>query len=181
MPINVVVYYHKKTAGLQFDVDTRPLYIRNKGIKVNLYRNMNKSKFVEMFVNTASIKEPGSDVHCKYEGLKDIHTGLVYNFTKEKLDLNAGKSKSSPNNYVLVLGFKIVNLDNDYNFFFVQRRCYSNDQKNCIIRTAGIQIASPDGFEAFSNMSTAYDNNLLLSEKSKETEPEEDTYTGEED
>ena len=48
---------------------------------------------------------------------------------------------------MLVIGWKIYCHEEEFNFFFFQRRCYNNITRNNTLRTAGLQFATREGLK----------------------------------
>ncbi|MCK5018194.1 MAG: hypothetical protein KAS32_14150 [Candidatus Peribacteraceae bacterium] len=145
--ITYTVLHNKQTSPLQFVVEQSAL-IKSGELQVSMHRNLLNAKFCETFFNLENIKEDKYDYQSKFKGIKREFEKDVYQFSKEKLDLNISNSSNrQSNNYMLLLGWKVYGFEDDLAFIFVQRRCYNAITKTNIIRTAGLQFATPRGLE----------------------------------
>ena len=48
-PVNFVVYFNKQNSGLQFDIYSKSAVIRDRVVKVDMYRNLGICKFCNVF------------------------------------------------------------------------------------------------------------------------------------
>lgn len=146
-PTNFTIYHHKKTSALQFDVDSRAYPIKNNLVKISMFRNLENCDFAKLFFKLENLKTDTYDYQCKFGGVNKLYEKHCFPFMKEKLDLQAGNSNEQSTNYLLTLGWKMFDLEDDLLFFFVQRRCYNNITRANIIRTAGLQFTTDRGYE----------------------------------
>lgn len=144
---NIIIYHHKKTAAMHFQINGDHTRIRNAGISIKLYRDVRKSKFTNIFFVTENVKEDLYDFQNKFGGLKKLYQSQVFHFTKEKYDLRAGNSNEVAKNYLLVMGWKIFDCEDDLLYYFIQRKSFNSTTKLNVLRTVGIQIATQRGLE----------------------------------
>jgi len=146
-PINFTILHHKKTSALQFDVDSRFNPIKNNESRISMFRNLENCKFTNTFFKLENLKTSNYDYQCKFGGVDRVHEKHIYPFMKEKIDFQSGNSRDTSTNYLLVLGWKIFDIEDDFIFFFVQRRCFNNISRTNVIRTAGLQFATVRGLD----------------------------------
>ena len=147
-PVPFTIYHHKITSGLQFEVDNHSGVIKNKLVKVNMYRNLENCDFCKVFFELETLKSNNQDFQTKFTGLKRSYDKHILQFFKERLDLysvdgvkdndNSDRSK----NYISISGWKLHDLNDDLIFFFIQRRCFNTITASHIIRTAGLQFST---------------------------------------
>lgn len=146
--INFIIYHHKKTSAIQFDVDSRSYPIKNNDVTINMYRNLENCKFTKTFFKLENLSTDSYDYQYKFGGIYRSYEKHCFPFCKEKMDLQAGNSNDPSTNYLLILGWKLFDIEDDLIFYFVQRRCYNNITRSNIIRTAGLQFATKRGLDS---------------------------------
>jgi len=149
IPIYFSILYHKVTTAIQFKVDTTSSLIKNREVQIGMFRNLENCKFCQTFFKLESQKDSRYDIRAKFAGTNRMFEREVFQFQCEKLDLNvnSGKNNRPTNNYLLVLGWKLVGMEDDLLFFFVQRRGYNSVLRTNIIRTVGLQFSTKRGNE----------------------------------
>lgn len=157
-PLNFTVYHHKRTSAIQFEVDSRSQLIKNKQISYTMQRNLESCDFAKTFFKLENLKVDKYDYQCKFAGPRKLYEKNIYPFMKEKLDLHAGNSNDKSTNYLLILGWKLIDLDDDLMYIFVQRRCYNNVSRTNVLRTAGLQFATKRGLQVLNDYVTASQN-----------------------
>ena len=145
------VCHNKVNSPLQFQIDPNCDLIKSGKIEVATFRNLNKSKFCETFLNLDNRQDEKIDYQNKLLGMNRYYEKHIFHFLKEKYIFHLSEVKKPTNNYLLIIGWKIYCYEEDYNFFFFERRCYNNITRNNILRTAGLQFATKKGLEALDN------------------------------
>lgn len=141
------ILFNKQSSALQFSINTN-FETEKEKVYVTMYRNLDDCKFCQTFFQLQSIKDERYDYRFKFSGINRLFERDVFRFSKEKLDLQLPDPHTkSTNNYLLVLGWKLYDIEDDLIFFFVQRRCYNNISRMNILRTMGLQFATDRGME----------------------------------
>jgi len=140
--IQFSVLFHKMTSALQFQIDSNASILKNKEIIVKMFRNLETCKFTNTFFDLETVLNDRCDFRCKFLDCKRHMNKYLVEFMNEKIDLHVVNSDKSTKNYIMVRGWKILDLCDDLLFFFVQRRCYNNVTRTNIIRTAGLQFST---------------------------------------
>ena len=154
------VLFNKQTSALQFNVDTHSPVISRGDVITSMYRNLDDCKFCKTFFELESTKDTHYDYRFKFAGVNKQFERNVFRFSKEKLDLQIPDQKKSSNNYLLVLGWKMYDMGDDLIFFFVQRRCYNNISRMNILRTMGLQFATPRGLDILDRYHESSENSI---------------------
>lgn len=157
-PTYFTILHNKKTSALQFDVDSRFNPIKNGNVKISMFRNLETCNFTKTFFKLENLKTNNYDYQSKFGGVERLHEKHIFPFMKEKIDFQSGNSRDTSTNYMLVLGWKIFDIEDDFMFFFIQRRCYNNISRTNVIRTAGLQLATVRGLEILNNYVEDVDN-----------------------
>lgn len=172
-PVHFAILHHNKSTGLQFNIDNRSLQSDDPdfNIDIKMVRNLNTCMFAQTFMITKDIDMERYDFKGQFSGLnKDMEQHII-NFQREKIDLHAFPNADKINNSLYLMGFKIVESDMDYLYYFVQRRSYNTTLRKHVLRSAAIQFATP---EAQRLLEEYYDN---YKERKIESENEVDTDT----
>jgi hypothetical protein len=159
-PANFIIYHHRKTSALQFDVDSRSVPIKNNQVKVSMFRNLESCPFSKIFFKLENLKTDSYDYQGKFGGVEKLYEQYCYPFMKEKLDFQSGNSNDISTNYMLVMGWKLFDLEDELLFFFVQRRCYNTITRSNIIRTAGLQFSTDKGIEILNKYYEKSENDI---------------------
>lgn len=141
------ILFNKQSSALQFSVETHSETVQDDKIFISMYRNLADCKFCQLFFKMQSLKDEKYDYRFKFIGLNETYEKDVFKFMREKLDLQLPDQNKTSNNYILVLGWKLYDIEDDLIFYFVQRRCYNNITKMNILRTMGLQFATSRGLE----------------------------------
>jgi len=163
-PVNFIIYHHKKTSAIQFDVDSKSYPIKSGMSSIAMFRNLSTCKFTKTFFKLEDLKTENYDYQCKFGGVDRVYDKHCFPFLKEKLDLQAGNSNDPSTNYLLILGWKLFDLDDDLIFYFIQRRCFNNISRVNVIRTAGLQFATKRGLEILDKYVKDSDNMVRKAE-----------------
>jgi hypothetical protein len=158
--IPFTILHHKKTAAIQFDINPKSPAIKNKEVNFSMHRNLENSDFCKLFFRMENLKNDSYDYQSKFAGVNRMYEKNIYSFMKEKLDLQSGNSGDKSTNYLLILGWKLIDLDDDLIFIFVQRRCYNTISRTNVLRTAGIQFATKRGMDAINNYNNDSENSI---------------------
>lgn len=151
------VSHNRINSPLKFQVDTNCELIKSNKIEISTFRNLSKSKFCEIFLNLESKKDEKIDYQNKLMGLNRYYEKHIFHFLKEKYYFHIPEVKKPTNNYMLAIGWKIYCYEEEFNFFFFQRRCYNNITRQNTLRTAGLQFATKNGLKALDEY---YDHSL---------------------
>lgn len=147
------ILFNKQSSALQFSINTTFETFKEK-VYVTMYRNLDDCKFCQTFFQLQSTKDDRYDYRFKFSGVNRVFERDIFRFSKEKLDLQLPDVHTkSTNNYLLVLGWKLYDIEDDLIFFFVQRRCYNNISRMNILRTMGLQFATNRGIETLDKYS----------------------------
>ena len=148
-PLYFSILFNKSNANIKFKVETNNKLIKNNIIDVKFYRNLSLCKFCQTFFNLENQKDNMYDIKSKFAGVVKHFEKDIFQFQSEKLDLNVtnGKSNKPTNNYLLLLGWKLLGAEDDLSFFFIQRRGFNSITKTNIVRTATLQLATKRGLE----------------------------------
>jgi hypothetical protein len=143
---DVGVFFNKKSTFLLFSVD--PDFSDDKtfsrNIKVNMFKNVEGSKFCETFLNLHNYRKVNLDIINQFESIKDDFTNdvsfvLNETITLSKVLLEDGRTVYDTLN---LYGFTINSYTDEFIFILTERHNIMKRMNKKIVRTSGIQIAT---------------------------------------
>jgi hypothetical protein len=159
-PLQFSVLYHKQTTALQLQVDSNNNLIKEGKLIVNMYRNLDKCSFCNIFFNVDSYTTDTCDYRGKFSGVRKTFQKHLIQFAKEKYDFNVQETGKPAKNYMLLLGWKIHGIENDLNFFYIQRKSYNTVSRINIIRSVCVQFSTDRGLNILDRYKNKSDNEV---------------------
>lgn len=146
---NVGVFFDKKTAFLLFSVD--PDFSPSRTVhtnKVNMFKNLESSRFCETFLNLHNYRKNTLDISNQFKEIKPEHTGSISYILNEtitlaKIELHDREVFDTLNLYGLTLNSHV----NEFLFLIAERHHIVTRLGKKIVRTTGMQIATPSSLE----------------------------------
>ena len=157
IPVTIGVKHHKKTTALQFELDQNNQAIKDSNFTTRMFRNLDRCMFCKTFLYLQSEKTETKDFQYKFSGYNRRFERDLLQCAKEKSDLTVGDPNRPANNYLLIMGFKIIGIEDDFLYYFIQRKCYGHVNKTQMLRTVGLQFATERGYrtlESYYNKGT---------------------------
>lgn len=141
---NIGIYFDKRSTFLLFSV--KPDFSSSafeKNIKVNMFKNLESSKFCETFLDLHNYRKSTLDISNQFEKVKPEYAGdlsFVFNetITLAKVDLH----DKSVYDLLNIYGFTINSYINEYIFILTERHNIVKRLGKKIVRTSGLQIAT---------------------------------------
>lgn len=164
-PIHFSILHHKQTTALQLQVDTKNPLISNGDVVVSMYRNLESCPFCKMFFDIENYKTETCDYRGKFGGLKKSYQKHLVQFCKEKLDFNIPEANKKSQNYMIILGWKILSIEDDLNFFYIQRKSYNKIARVNIVRSVCIQFSTERGLNILNKFIDEFDKKIRKVDK----------------
>lgn len=141
---NIGMFFNKKSTFLLFRVDpdfTTSDFKHN--IKINMYKNLESSKFCETFIKLHNYRKDTLDISNQFDRIKDEYTSdisfiLNENITLSKVQLHDKDVYDTLNIY----GFTMTSYNNEFVFIITERHNILKRLGKKIVRTSGIQIST---------------------------------------
>jgi len=141
---NIGIYFDKKSTFLLFRVD--PDFSDSSfkhNIKINMYKNLESSKFCETFIKLHNYRKNTLDILNQFEKIKDEYThdiSFVLNETVilSKLELFDKDVFDTLNIY----GFTLNSYIEEFVFIITERHNIMKRLNKKVVRTSGIQIST---------------------------------------
>ena len=147
--VDLSVFFNKKSSFLLFRVN--PIIERSNvtlGTKVNMFKNLTTSNFVETFFNMNSYKGDNLDIQNQFENIKDEYNDIIVPVLNEHISLSKKKIRGKEiHDKLLILGFSVVEHIDDFIFIVAERSSINAYIKKKVVRTIGVQIANTTALE----------------------------------
>jgi len=159
---NVGLFYNNKSSFLLFSVDPDFTQSKSKdlkhGIKVNMFKNLESSKFCETFLNLHSYRSQSLDIINQFKEIKPDYTNDINYLFNESLILSKISTESNSVLYdtLNLFCFTLTSYSNEFLFLVAERQNIISKLQKKVVRSSAIQIAtssSLDLIEEFYNES----------------------------
>lgn len=141
---NIGVYFDSRSTFLLFRVDPDFMNTSFKhNIKVNMFKNLESSKFCETFIDLHNFRKNTLDISNQFDKVKDEYTNDVSFIINEtllltKVELHDREVFDTLNIY----GFTINSYSDEFLFIITERHNVVKRLGKKIVRTSGLQIAT---------------------------------------
>ena len=159
---NIGLFYNNKSSFLLFSVDPDFTQSKSKdlkhGIKVNMFKNLESSKFCETFLNLHSYRSQSLDIINQFKEIKPDYTNDINYLFNESLILSKISTESNSVLYdtLNLFCFTLTSYSNEFLFLVAERQNIISKLQKKVVRSSAIQIAtssSLDLIEEFYNES----------------------------
>lgn len=141
---NIGIYFDKKSTFLLFRVD--PDFSDSSfkhNIKINMYKNLESSKFCETFISLHNYRKNTLDISNQFEKIKDEYThdvSFILNetITLSKIELYDKDVFDTLNIY----GFTLNSYIEEFVFIITERHNVMKRIGKKVVRTSGLQIST---------------------------------------
>lgn len=168
------VFFHKASNFLLFRVD--PDFFgqnqRSYGIKINMYKNLETSKFCETFIELHNYRGDRLDISNQFNKIKDdYYNDIVFVFNEAiTLSKYEFENKTYYSN-VMLYGLTLVGYENEFLFVIAERQHISSKIKKKIVRTTAVQLSTSRSLEVIDE----FHNDFKKSLRTKISTPNIDT------
>lgn len=141
---DIGVFFNKKSTFLLFSVDSNIKSDETHGIKVNMFKNLESSKFCETFLQLHNYRKNTLDILNQYKSIKPEYyqeVSFIMNetVTLSKIEIEEGRFLFDSLN---IYGFTLNSYVNEFVFLLTERQNIVKKLGRKIVRTSGIQIAT---------------------------------------
>lgn len=141
---NIGTFFNKRSTSLLFSVDPdfEDSNIKH-GIKINMFKNLTSSKFVETFLNLHNFRKNTLDIMNQFENIKDDYSYEISFILNEMIKLSKVDIDGKYLYDVLNLyGFTMTSYSNEFIFIIAERQNILKKLGKKLVRTTGIQIST---------------------------------------
>jgi hypothetical protein len=141
---NIGLFYNTRSPFLLFSVDPDISFSELKhSVKVNMFKNVESSRFVETFLNLHNYKSYNLDIINQFKEIKPDYTNDVNFMLNENLVIS--KVQVEDNTYLdqLVLyGLTLTSYSTEMIFLIAERQNIVAKLRKKVVRTSAIQIST---------------------------------------
>jgi hypothetical protein len=144
---DIGIFYNKKSTFLLFSVE-QGLRGFGEGAKVNMFKNLESSKFCETFIELHNYRKSTLDILNQFKCIKPEYYHEVSFLINESIVL----SKVEINDRELydclnIYGFTLNSYMNEFIFLLTERQNIVRKFSRKIVRTSGLQIATSQAID----------------------------------
>jgi len=144
---DIGIFYNKKSTFLLFSVGDG-LRGFGEGAKINMYKNLEASKFCETFLELHNYRKSTLDILNQFKCIRSEYYHEVSFLLNESIVL----SKIEIHDKVLydclnIYGFTLNSYQNEFIFILTERQNIAKQFSRKIVRTSGLQIATSQALD----------------------------------
>jgi hypothetical protein len=143
---NISVFFSKRSSFVLFSIDpdfTKDIDHKH-GVKINMFKNIESSRFVEIFLNLHNFSKSTLDIINQFEAIKAEYTNDISFIINETITLAKVETNDGRTFYdtLTLYGFTLVNYPNDFVFILAERQNIIRKLGRKVVRTTGLQIST---------------------------------------
>jgi hypothetical protein len=141
---DIGIFFHKKSTLLLFKVDPVVLVTKDVlGSKINMYGNLQTSRFCETFINLHNYRSDSLDIINQFDSLKESLSDYVISVFNETITLSKHQIDQDKTLFdtLSLFGFTLDSA-RDFLFIIAERQNINTKIKKKIVRTSGLQIST---------------------------------------
>jgi len=141
---DVGIFFNKKSTFLLFSVDPGIRTTDSEGVKINMFKNLESSKFCETFLELHNFRKSTLDILNQFKCIKadyyhEVSFILNETLNLSKVDIDEDKTLFDCLN---IYGFTLNSYQNEFVFLITERQNIVKKLNRKIVRTSGIQIGT---------------------------------------
>jgi len=154
---NINVFFNKKSTFLLFGVEPsfRDDVNSNYGVKINMFKNLQSSKFCETFLNLHNYKGSKLDIVNQFESIKpDFNSNINFLFNES---INLSKIDIEDKTFydtLLIYGLTMESYSNEFIFVVAEKQNVIQRLNKKIVRTTAIQIGTKNSISLLNEFHT---------------------------
>jgi len=158
---DVGVFLNKKSTFLLFSIDSNLKDTNIAGIQVNMFKNLESSKFCETFLELHNFRKNTLDILNQFKTIKPEYYHEVSFITNETVYLSKVEidDKRTLFDSLNIYAFTLNSFINEFIFIITERQNIVKKLNKKIVRTSGVQIATSRAI----NMLNEYHDESLVS------------------
>lgn len=142
---NIQLFFNNKSSFLLFGVDSD--FAQSKELKhsnkINMFKNIESSKFCETFLDLHNYRSKNLDIINQFKEIKPNYTtdiNFLFNETIILSKINIGDNTFFDN--LILYCFTITSLSNEFLFLIAERQNIISKLSKKVVRSSAIQIAT---------------------------------------
>ena len=141
---DIGIFFNKKSTLLLFSID--PVFYGSEfkhNIKVNMFKNLESSKFCETFLNLHNYRKSTLDISNQFENIKpEYYSDLSFVFNESLTLSKVEVGERTFFDQLNIYGFTMNSHINEYLFLLTERHNIVKKLGKKMVRTSGLQIAT---------------------------------------
>jgi hypothetical protein len=141
---DVGIFFNKKSTLLLFSIE--PIFYGSEfkhNVKVNMFKNLESSKFCETFLNLHNYRKSTLDISNQFESIKpEYYNDLSFVFNESLILSKIENNGRTFFDQLNIYGFTMNSHVNEFLFLLTERHNIVKKLGKKIVRTSGIQIAT---------------------------------------
>jgi len=147
---NIGIFFNKRSTFLLFKVDPDfPKGDRlSHGMKINMFKNIESSKFCETFLNLHSYRGDNLDILNQFDSIKDEYYSEINFILNETIVLSkVSVGDKSLFDQLIIYGFTLSAFQSEIIFLLAERQNIVKRLSKKIVRTTGIQVSTTSAID----------------------------------
>ena len=158
---DIGIFLNKKSTFLLFSIDSNLQDTKVSGVQVNMFKNLESSKFCETFLELHNFRKNTLDILNQFKAIKAEYYHEVSFITNEtiylaKVEIDEDRTLFDSLN---IYAFTLNSFINEFIFVITERQNIVKKLNKKIVRTSGVQIATSRAI----NMLNEYHDESLMS------------------
>lgn len=162
---DINIFFNKKSSFLLFGIepDFRDDVNINYGTKVNMFKNLQSSKFCETFLNLHNYRGKKLDIINQFESIKNEHLSNVHFILNESINLSKFEFDNKTfYDSLQIYGLTLVTHSNEFIFIIAERQNIIQKLNKKIVRTTAIQIGTNNSINILNEFHDEFKNSVRL-------------------
>jgi len=173
---NIGTFFDKKSTFLLFSVD--PDFSKSSSykhnVKINMFKNLESSKFCETFINLHNFRKNTLDISNQFESIKSEYTHDISFVFNESIILSKVKLDEDKTVYdsLNLYGFTMNSYIEEFLFLIAERHSILKRLQKKVVRTSGLQIATKSSIDLLEDyyLESRTAGNIKMEERIKRDE-----------
>lgn len=141
---DIGIFFNKKSTFLLFSLEQSLKDVDISGVKINMFKNIEGSKFCETFLELHNFRKNTLDIVNQFKNIRPEYQHEISFISNEtinlsKVDLDDGKTVFDCLN---IYGFTINVFNSEFIFLLTERQNIVRSLNRKIVRTSGLQIST---------------------------------------
>ncbi|MHA1815140.1 MAG: hypothetical protein ACTSX1_03985 [Candidatus Heimdallarchaeaceae archaeon] len=157
---DIGIYFNKRSTFLLFSVDSGTRSSGSEGVKINMFKNIESSKFCETFLELHNFRKSTLDILNQFKCIKPEYYHEVSFVMNETLNLSKVEVDEDKTLFdcLNIYGFTLNSYQNEFIFLITERQNIVKKLNRKIVRTSGIQIGTS---QAINMLSDYHDESMV--------------------
>jgi hypothetical protein len=174
---DIGIFFNKRSTFLLFSVDPALKSAEPEGIKINMFKNLESSKFCETFIELHNFRKNTLDIVNQYKCIKPEYYHEISFIMNETINLSKIELEDDKTVFdcLNIYGFTLNSFSTEFVYIITERQNIVKKLNRKIVRTSGIQIGTTQALgmlndyhnESRNSGKAGYERVLPISQKDK--------------